>query len=50
MVYMVNGVRYGFLGYTDVNANLSLAVLVGLTVVVVGLDVLLFRRGYGIIE
>ena len=23
MVYMVNGVRYGFLGYTDVSANLS---------------------------
>ncbi|MDZ7745310.1 MAG: ABC transporter permease [Halobacteriales archaeon] len=50
MIYMVNGVRYGFLGYTDVNANLSLAVLVGLTVIVVAVDVLLFRRGYGIIE
>ena len=50
MVYMVNGVRYGFLGYTDVNADLSLAVLVGLTLAVLAVDVALFRRGYGIIE
>ncbi|WP_435196818.1 ABC transporter permease [Natronomonas sp. EA1] len=50
MVYMVNGVRYGFLGYTEVDANLSLAVLSGLTVAMLALDILLFRRGYGIIE
>ena len=50
MVYMVNGVRYGFLGYTDVNADLSLVVLVGLTLAVLAVDVALFRRGYGIIE
>lgn len=50
MVYMVNGVRYGFLGYTDVDANFSLAVLVGLTVAVLAADMYLFRRGYGIID
>jgi ABC-2 type transport system permease protein len=50
MVYMVNGVRYGFLGYADVNPNASLAVLTALTVAVLGVAVVLFRRGYGIID
>jgi ABC-2 type transport system permease protein len=50
MVYMVNGVRYGFLGYSDVDPNASLVVLTGLTLVVLAVDAYLFRRGYGIIE
>jgi ABC-2 type transport system permease protein len=50
MVYMVNGVRYGFLGYTDVDANVSLVVLTALTVLVLAADVYLFERGYGIID
>ena len=50
MVYMVNGVRYGFLGYSDVDPNVSLVVLTLLTVAVLGLAVVLFRRGYGIID
>jgi ABC-2 type transport system permease protein len=50
MVYMVNGVRYGFLGYTDVDANASLVVLTVLTVLVLAADVYLFERGYGIID
>ena len=50
MIYMVNGVRYGFLGYTDVNADLSLVVLTLLTAAVLVADVALFRRGYGIID
>src|SRR6056297_2168110 len=50
MVYMVNGVRYGFLGVSEVDPNWSLAVLSGLTVAVVGIDVVLFRRGYGLTE
>ncbi len=29
MIYMVNGVRYGFLGVTEVDPNLSLGVLTG---------------------
>jgi len=49
-VYMVNGVRYGFLGVSEVDPNWSLAVLSGLTVAVVGIDVVLFRRGYGLTE
>jgi ABC-2 type transport system permease protein len=50
MVYMVNGVRYGFLGYSDVPVNLALGALAALTVVVVGINVWLFRRGYGLVE
>jgi ABC-2 type transport system permease protein len=50
MVYMVNGVRYGFLGYSDVEPVLALVVLSGFTVSVVALDVWLFRRGYGIVN
>jgi len=50
MVYMVNGVRYATLGVSEVDPYTSLAVLSGLAVGVVGLDILLFRRGYGLME
>ena len=50
MVYMVNGVRYGFLGYQEVDPVLSLAVLSGLTLAVMLLDIYLFKRGYGLID
>jgi len=51
MVYMVNGVRYGVVpGAVDVDPNTSLAVLTGLTVAVVALDVALVKRGYGLVE
>ncbi len=50
MVYMVNGVRYGFLGYSDVDPNASLVVLSGLTLAVVLVDIALFKRGYGLVD
>jgi ABC-2 type transport system permease protein len=50
MVYMVNGVRYGFLSYSDIDPNVALAVLSVLTLVVVAVDVWLFRRGYGLVD
>jgi ABC-2 type transport system permease protein len=50
MVYMVNGVRYGFLGQSEVNPDVSLAVLGGLFVGILALDALLFRRGYGLTD
>ncbi len=50
MVYMVNGVRYGFLGYQEVDPLASLAVLSGLTLAVALFDVYLFKRGYGLID
>ncbi|MFC4447517.1 ABC transporter permease [Halorussus aquaticus] len=50
MVYMVNGVRYGFLGVSEVDPNWSLAVLSGLTAAIFALDVVLFKRGYGLTD
>jgi ABC-2 type transport system permease protein len=50
MVYMVNGVRYGFLGQSEVDPNVSLVVLSGLTLVIMALNVVLFKRGYGLTE
>jgi ABC-2 type transport system permease protein len=50
MIYMVNGVRYGFLGVSEVDPDASLAVLVALTVAVTALNVALFRRGYGLTD
>ncbi|WP_336325598.1 ABC transporter permease [Halovenus sp. HT40] len=50
MVYMVNGVRYGFLGYSDVEPTMALLVLSAFTALVIGLDIWLFRRGYGIVD
>ena len=61
MVYMVDSVRYGLLGYSDMleiapaaYASLapyaSLAVLTALTAVVVAIDVYLFEIGYGLTD
>ena len=50
MVYMVNGVRFGFLGYQEVDPLASLAVLSGLTVAAIALDVYLFKKGYGLLD
>jgi len=50
MVYMVNGVRYGFLGVAEVDPQLSLAVLLAMTAVAVTIDVSLFKRGYGLTD
>jgi ABC-2 type transport system permease protein len=50
MIYMVNGVRYGMLGVTEVDPNTSLAVLVGAAVIVLMIDVALFERGYGLTD
>ncbi|WP_299235424.1 ABC transporter permease [Natronomonas sp.] len=50
MVYMVNGVRYGMIGVTEIDPNVSLAVLTAATVAVLAVDLLLFERGYGLTE
>jgi len=50
MVYMVNGVRYGVIGVSDIRPDVALAVLSALTVAVLALDVWLFRRGYGLTD
>jgi ABC-2 type transport system permease protein len=50
MVYMVNGVRHGFLGVSEVDPAWSLAILSALTATIVAIDVVLFKRGYGLTE
>lgn len=51
MVYMVIGLRYGFLGGTSaIDPNVSLAVLSGATAVIILVDIWLFKRGYGLTE
>jgi ABC-2 type transport system permease protein len=50
MVYMVDGVRYGMIGVTEIDPTVSLAVLTVAAAGVVALDLALFRRGYGLTE
>ena len=61
MVYMVDSVRYGLLGYSDMHhvapaayaefaPYASLAILSLLTVVVIAIDVYLFKIGYGLTD
>ncbi len=50
MVYMVNGVRYGMIGVTEIDPNTSLAVLSLATVGVLLINLLLFKRGYGLTD
>ena len=48
VVYMVNGFRYGFLGVSDVNVTLSLALLVGFNALLYGVAYYLLKTGKGI--
>ena len=44
--YMINLVRYGFIGYTDTNVALSLAALTAAAVTVFAVNYRLFATGY----
>jgi len=48
MVYMVNSVRFGMIGVTEVNPIGSILVLALATSVVLAIDYLLIKRGYGL--
>jgi ABC-type polysaccharide/polyol phosphate export systems, permease component len=50
MVYMVNGVRYGFLGKAEVDPQFSLIVLTAGTAAVTLANVWLFKTGYGLTD
>ena len=50
MVYMVNGVRYGMVGVTEIDPAVSLATLTAATAGVLLVVLWLFRRGYGLTE
>lgn len=46
LFYMINLVRYGFVGYTEVSIPLSLAALTAATVALFVVNLRLFKRGY----
>ncbi|WP_371195601.1 ABC transporter permease [Glaciecola sp. SC05] len=48
IVYMVNGFRYGFLGVSDVNYMVSLALLIAFNVVLFSVAYRLLKKGVGI--
>lgn len=48
LFYLINGFRFGFLGVTDIPLSVSLSVLVGLIVVLVGINWYLIRTGLGL--
>jgi ABC-2 type transport system permease protein len=50
MVYMVNSVRFGMIGVTEVNPTGSILVLAIATGFVLAIDYLLIKRGYGLTD
>jgi ABC-2 type transport system permease protein len=48
LVYMINGFRYGFFGFSDVNPGICAIILVAVTVVLVGINLWIFKKGIGI--
>lgn len=50
MVYMVNSVRYGMIGVTEVDPYVSLTVLFIATLAVLTVDYHLIKRGYGLTD
>lgn len=46
--YVINGFRYGFLGIADVSITTSLAVLLGLTAILIAIALYLIRTGLGL--
>lgn len=48
ILYMVNGFRYGFLGFSDVNVGASLIMLIVLCVLLLGVSLHVFKKGYGL--
>ncbi len=48
LVYMVNGFRYGFFGFSDVDPGICLLVLLFLTIVLCAVNLFLFKKGIGL--
>ena len=46
--YMINGFRYGFYGFTDVNLTSSLAILVALNFILILINLYVLRKGLGL--
>jgi ABC-2 type transport system permease protein len=48
LFYLINGFRYGFLGFADVSIWTCTGILVGLIVVLIGINMYLIRTGLGL--
>ena len=48
ILYMVNGFRYGFLGISDVSIFSSFSVILVFILILLGINLYLFKRGYGL--
>jgi ABC-2 type transport system permease protein len=48
IIYMVDGFRYGFYGFSDINVWVSLAILLAFTSVLLGTNVYLLNKGIGL--
>jgi ABC-2 type transport system permease protein len=48
ILYMVNGFRYGFLGISDVSIFSSFSVILVFIMILLGINLYLFKRGYGL--
>lgn len=48
ILYMVNAFRYGFLGISDVRLVTSFSVMIGFVLVLLGVILYLFKKGYGL--
>lgn len=46
--YLINGFRYGFLGITDVSITISVAVLLGLSAILVAINWYMIKTGLGL--
>ena len=48
ILYMVDGFRYGFYGFSDIPVLYSLAMLLGIALILVGINVYLLKKGIGL--
>ena len=48
LFYLINGFRYGFLGVTDVSLAISLSMLFGMILALLGINWYLIRTGLGL--
>lgn len=48
ILYMINAMRFGMLGVSDINVNIALAIIIGFVVVLYTYCIYLLRKGVGI--
>lgn len=48
VLYMVNGFRFGFYGFSDVNLGVSIAILIFFAVILTGVNLYLLKKGIGL--